>query len=151
MFKKIVDQLHGIRLELDGLTKALRLASTELREVSESGADGERLSALEGRMEVVLGQVEAGLIKAASLKAAARAAEDRARGHQNRGDKAYGLAASLESGEEADPFEQAARAYADQVQSGDGGPGNGMSAVPEGMEGGGSGLDAARAAKRGVR
>jgi len=113
MFKKIIRELAGIRVNLDALGKSVRNASETLRALSVDGDDGGRLSALEGRIEAVAGQVEAGLIKGEALKATARAAEDRARGHMKRAEGYAKLAESLEGGEDEDPFEAAARAYSE--------------------------------------
>lgn len=118
MFKKITHELNGIRLELTALGKAVRIAADSFRDVPASSADGERLSALEGRIETVLGQVDAGVIKAEALKATARAAEDRMRGHMKRAEGYAKLAESIEGGEEPDPFEAAIGAYEGVVPEG---------------------------------
>ncbi len=148
MFRKITHELKGIRSEMVSCSTWLRRISDGLQDIPEGGADADRLSALEGRFEVVLGQVEAGIIKAEALKAAALASESRADGHRKRGDKAFELAKSLDDGEDEDPFEQAARAYADQLSEANGEVVDPVYGVRPGVEGGGPDLDAIRAAKR---
>jgi len=64
MFKRITHSLEGIRSEVRALTSTLRSASEALRDIPSGSVDAERLSELEGRIEQVLGIVEAGIIKA---------------------------------------------------------------------------------------
>ncbi len=110
--------------------------------------DAQRITELEGRIEGILGVVEAGIIKMDASKAAAMAAEQRARGTLARAEK---LAETLDSdpgGEEEDSFLKAARAYADVVPPGDDETGNGMPPLPDGVESRRAGLQAVRGAKR---
>jgi len=127
MFKKVCSELNGIRLQLDALTKALRIASDGFREGSLGSGDPERISILEGRIESVIGMVEAGITKAESLKGAARAAEDRTRGHMKRAEAALELAESAGGGEEIDPFEAAGRQFEADLAA----EGNGKDLAPE--------------------
>jgi len=149
MFKKIVNELKGIRDCLDSLEEGLRIASEANQKGSAGGVDAERLSALEGRIEVILGQVEAGITKAEALKATARAAEDRERGHAKRAEGYLELAKGIEGSEDGDPFETAGRAYAEAISGGNDDEGPGLSPVPNGVEGRRSGLARVRQAKRG--
>jgi len=129
---------------------SIREASEAFRETPGGGADTERLSALEGRMEVVLGMVEAGITKAEALKLTARAAEDRARGHLRRAENYAELVQSSEAGEEADPFESAARAFTNDLPSGNDEGIEGMPPMPHGVGEAGSDIARAKAAKRGI-
>lgn len=148
MFLKIRRELHGIRTEIQHLTGAFLAASDALRDSQGSTVDQDRLAALEGRIEVVLGTVEAGLVKADALKATARAAEDRARGHLKRAEAYAELANGAEDGEGADPFEVAARAYEGAVPQADGNSSGEVYAVPGGVDSRRADLDAARSQKR---
>ena len=149
MFGKITRELNGIRLELNGLTKAFRIASDGLRDSVATTTDDERLARLEGRIEVVAGEVAAGLIKADALKATARAAEDRARGHLNRAEKTLELAEGIEGGEERDSFEEAARAYAAVNGATDDEAQFALPPVSSGLEGRRQSLTDVRSRKRG--
>jgi len=152
MFKKIVDGLEAIRIEAALLVSAVRIASDRLRALGEGTADHERLSALEGRIEQLQGQIDAGIIKAEALKATARAAEDRARGHQKRGEAAYELAQSLEG--ERDPFEVAAERFSQEngvpQADGDGGEIEGVPPVSSSVGDRATDVQIARNAKHGV-
>jgi len=149
MFKRIGDELDGIRHEMINLGKWLELLCKTLREVSEGSTEGERVSALEGAVEAIRGEVAGGLVKAEALKAAARAAEDRERTHMKRAEAALELAKGVEGGEDVDPFEAAARAYADVVSEGDGEAVEPLSPVSHGVVSIDQSREIARAAKRG--
>lgn len=148
MFKKIRNELAGIREEMLNLGEWLEVVAKAIREGSEGGGDPDRLSALEGRIEAVTGRVEAGLVEMGALKAASRAAEDRERGHRKRAEASLELARELEGGQEVDSFEAVGRAYADLVDSGDDPPSEGVQGVSLGVENGITGRARARAAKR---
>ncbi len=147
MFRRISRELALIRESIDGVAEGLRKASDALRAAPGTSADHERLSALEGRIEVVIGTVDAALIKSESLKATARSAEDRARGHLNRAEKTLELAKGIEGGEERDPFEEGAGSYR-IVPAGDDETGEGVPPVPDGVEGRRPTLAEVRARKR---
>jgi len=149
MFKKIAGELHAIQMVLVGLGGAVRHLSDGLREGSEGSADPERLTALEGAIERLRGEMDATIIKAESIRGAARAAEDRGRGHMKRAEAALEAAESIEGGEDIDPFESAARAYAEQLSSGDDETNGGLPFVPQNVEDFAQGLAAVRAAKHG--
>jgi hypothetical protein len=149
MFRKITQELHGIRLMIADMVKAIRIISEASQEGPAYGDMPERLSTLEGRLAVALGDIDAGILKADSLKAAARASEERERGHMKRAEAAVELAKELEGGEETDPFEAAGRWYSEHGPGNDeGSTANGVPSVPEGMEISRSGRDMAKAAKR---
>jgi len=147
---KITEALNGIRLEANAVGKAIRALSEREREAPPYGDMPERLSSLEGRLAAALGEIEAGILRAESIKGAARASEERERGHMKRAEAALELAQQLEGSEDADPFELAARAYADVAAAGNGEASEalGLPSVPSGMENRGSGRDMAKAAKR---
>jgi len=150
MFKKIVFELRMIYGAIGLLGETVRVSSEALREGSAGGADPERLSALEGRMEVVLGQVEAGIVKADSLKSAARAAEDRTRGHMKRAEGYLELAKGIEGSEASDPFERAAEDWERELSEGNDAAQSALPPVPNGVEGRRESLARVRAFKRGV-
>ncbi len=148
MFGKIIRSLDGIRLELDAVKKAIRLASEREREQLPYGDMPDRLSSLEGRLEMVLGQVEAGLVKAGSLKAAARAAEERAKGKLKRAEEYAETTARMEGGPDTDPFEQAGRQFQHELAAGNDAALEGVPPVSNGVEGRRAGLSDIRTAKR---
>lgn len=115
MFKGITQELGFIRDAIVTLTEAHRKVSAQLREGPSGSLDQERLSALEGRIESILGMVEAGLTKADALKQTALAAESRALGAQRRAEK---LAAAEGSPEGAEAIVEAYAALG-IVQNGD--------------------------------
>jgi len=113
-----------------------------------SEAVAERLSSLEGRLEVVLGQVDAGLVKADAIKSAARAAEERARGHLKRAQNYAELAQSGEESADEDSFEEAARQYADVLPEGDDEGGEFLSPMPSLLGNRRAGLEKVREMRR---
>lgn len=147
MFNKICEAIDRLRTEVGVMQRTVGYAVEVFKESTEGTGDDARLSALEGRIESILGIVEAGIIKSDSLKAASLAADDRARNHMKRAEK-Y---AELVAGEDADPFEIAARAFNGAVPAADGDakarPGEGMPDVSAGMESRRERLEAVRAAK----
>jgi len=148
MFRKIIRSLDGIRLEVQSVTKALRLLSEAQQDPPVNEHLAERLAQLEGRLEAVVGTIDAGIIKAESLKGAARASEERARGHMKRAEAANELAQSLEGGEDADPFEQVGRAYESLVSEGDEAPLEQLSPVHNGVDNRRASREFAKDAKR---
>jgi hypothetical protein len=113
MFSKFTAALDGIGSKLEGITQALTVLSERPHDPPPYGDLPDRLSSLEGRLAGAIGEIDAGILKAESIKSAARSAEERARGHMKRGEAALEAIRSVEDGEETDPFEAAARAYAD--------------------------------------
>ena len=148
MFKKITGELRGIRDELSAVGESFRIASEALQSPGVHEGVTAQLGELTRRVETVAGEVAAGILRAEAFKATALAAEDRARGHMKRGERAYELAQSVEGGEEEDPFEAAARAYADLGGAGNGVDQPGLPALPYPMAGPSEGREAAKAAKR---
>jgi len=151
MFRKVTHELSEIRHAVLLLEQAVRIASERLHDGPLGTDMADRIASLEGAIEAVAGVVDAGLTQMEAKGAAAKAAEERARGHMKRGARALEAAKSLEDGEEPDPFEERAREYgklysgnADDSEVGE------VSGVHPSVEAGLSGLDAVRAAKRGV-
>jgi hypothetical protein len=148
MFKKICRELGGIRFEIKTLVSTLRMASGVLQSVTEGAVDPERLAKLEGRLEAVVGEVQAGVIKADALKATARAAEDRARGHMKRAEGYAKLVTDLEDDEETDPFEAAGRAFDGVVPERNDEANGGVHVLPNSVADRRQGRELAKAAKR---
>jgi len=148
MFKRISRELSGIRYEIKTLVSTLRMAAEVLRDVTEGGVDPERLAKLEGRLEAVMGEVQAGVIKADALKATARAAEDRARGHMKRAEGYAKLVTDLEDDEETDPFEAAGRAFEGVLPERDDEANGGVPVLPNSVAHRRQGRELAKAAKR---
>jgi len=148
MFKRISRSIDGLRLEMNAMTKTVRLMSERAQESGNSDVLSERVSTLEGRIEAVLGQVEGALTRAESLKGAARASEERERNHAKRAEGFLEAVRSAEGSEETDPFEQAGRAWQDQLAEGNDGENGGLSPLPSSVEGRRDGREVARAAKR---
>jgi len=148
MFRKIVGAIGGIRDELVRIEKILRINAEAAQTDIGYGALAERVASLEGDLERVLGQVEAGLTRAEALKATARAAEDRARGHLKRAEKFAEIDAGGEAGEDQDPFAPGAAELGPELHAGNDMGGEGVSPVPHGMEGRRSALQAIRQIKR---
>lgn len=150
MFGKINRALGAIRDELEALSEAITVASERPHEPPPYGDMPERLSSLEGRLAIALGEIDAGLLKAESIKSAARSAEERARTHMKRGEAALEAVRSLEDGEEEGSFESTARAYQNVIDSGNGGLGGAQEVqpMPQGLEISRQGVSFARAAKR---
>jgi len=148
MFRKITYELTGIKSRLETICSHLRKLTEAIEKAGAGTADSERLSSLEGRMEAVLGQVEAGILKVTTLKGTALAAEDRARGHLKRAENALELARGIEGSEEIDSFEAAGRAYQAVAGVGDDEADSGVPALYESLENGSPGVERAKAAKR---
>jgi len=155
MFRKIVRELVGLREGLDAVSEGVRRLSDAHGMPGGAGVDADRLAALEGRMEVVLGAVEAGITKAEALKSTALAAEDRARGKMKRAEVLLETQQQLElargdpEGEEEDSFEAIGRSFAEISAGGNGEAleGEGVPPVSSGVESPPAGLEAIRAAK----
>jgi len=150
MFKKIVAQLAGIRNELTVLCKGVGLLVDAAEKGSEGSTDTERVSALEGAIEALRGEMAANTIYADSKLAAARAAEDRERHQAKRAEKYAELVAESEGGEDEDSFEALGRAYQGFLPTGDDAGSEGLPPVSNGVADRRQGLAMARAAKRGV-
>jgi len=148
MFKQITRELRGIRDELRAVRESARIASEALQSPGVHEGVADQLNELTRRVETVSGEVAAGILRADAFKATALAAEDRARGHMKRGEKAYELAQSSESGEEEDPFAAAARAYAALGSGGNDVDQSAMSPLSPSVAGDIEGREAAKAAKR---
>jgi len=149
MFSKIRAQLNGIQLELHAIGASLRRAVDVLQESPGPGADADRLNEIERRLEVIMGEVDAGLIRGEALKQTALAAEDRARNHSKRAEVHAKLVEELEGGEDEDSFETVGRAYAKLLPSGNDAGGEDVPPVPAGLDARREGLAMVRAAKRG--
>ena len=148
MFKRISRSIDGLRLEMNAMTKAVRLASERFQESGGTEALSERVSALEGRIQSILGEVDGALTRAQSLKSAARASEERERNHAKRAEGFLEAARAADGSSETDPFEQAGRAWQDQLAEGNDGEDGGLSPVPSSVEGRRDGRELAKAAKR---
>ena len=149
MFSNITDSIDGVREDLRDIASCVRDLTEALQALSGTHTGSEKIVELEGRIEQILGQVDAGITRAEALKGAARASEERERGHMKRAEAALELARGNDDGEKTDSFEEAVRAYHDVVE-GDAGSGesNGVSTVPDGLEGDGDGRAWAKAQKR---
>ena len=148
MFRKIVNELAKISGRLEAMEQAVRDASETPRDTAATDAVAERVSRLEGALQAVRGEVEAGVIRADALKATARAAEDRARGHMKRAEGYARITEDMESREPDDPFEAAARAYSELAQGDVPPDANDLSPVSSYMEGRRQRRSVARSAKR---
>jgi len=150
MFRKINHTLNGIRVELIGIGNTLRHLPDALQDMDRGGADPDRVSALEGRMESILGIVEAGITKGEALKATALAAEDRARHQAKRAEKYATLISEHENGDEADSFAEIGKAFQGVVPDGDdeAEPAVGVQVLPHSVADRRAGREAAKAAKR---
>lgn len=150
MFSKIRLELKGIKSEIRALASTLRITTDALQLLDRGGVDSERLTSLEGRIEVILGEVAAGVIKSDALKHTALAAEDRARGHMKRAQGYAKLVEELEGGEEIDSFEAIGGAYAAVVPSGndDQGEEGELSPMSTILDSRRAGREIAKAAKR---
>ena len=146
MFRKICGQLGAIRIALEQITEGLRAVSEAQHDAPMSEITSDRLSTLEGGLERVIGQIDAGILKAESLKSAARASEERAKGTLKRAEQ---YAEIVASGESSDPFEQAAREQAHELPEGNDVAGEGVFPLPHGVESRRESLSAIRSAKRG--
>jgi len=150
MFGKIIDSLDGVRDHLGRIDKSLRMLADRPHDPSTTEGMGERLSSLEGRIEGVLGVVEAGIVKMDATKAAAMAADQRARGTLKRAQEYAQLVSSSEEGEGPDPFESYARAITEHVPAGDDEGVQGLPPMSNDVGQAGSDIARAKAAKRGI-
>jgi len=149
MFKRIRNELTGIRVAVAGVASGVRVLSERPQPSADTNALADRVSSLEGAIESIRGLVEAGLVEAGAIKSAARASEERARGHMKRAEGYVKLAESVEGSEEEDPFETIGKAYADILPPGNDEGSEGLPPMPNGLEGRREGLSMVRAAKRG--
>lgn len=89
MFKQFRSELRGLTVALGRMAVSLRAHSEQPQGPAMDSDLYDRVSALEGRIESVLGIVEAGIIKVEAIKSTALAADERARGKLKRA-KEYG-------------------------------------------------------------
>jgi len=148
MFSKTKGLLNGIQLELHAIGASLRRAVDVLQDSPGPGADADRLNEIERRLEVIMGEVEAGVIRAEAHRQTALAAEDRARNHSKRAEVHAKLVSELEGGEDEDSFETVGRAYAGLLPPRNDEGSEGVSPVSNGLETRQQSLAMVRAAKR---
>lgn len=148
MFGKIETRLEEIRARLEAIRQTLEFIGDGVRALSEGGADGDRLSSLEGAVKAVRGEMAGNRVYVDAQLAAARASEDRERGHKNRAEAALELAKRTEGGEEVDSFEEIGRAFASVVPEGNDAESEGMYPVPESLVSSRAGAATARSLKR---
>jgi len=79
MFRKVTEQIGLVRDELRAIRGALKKVSTALKSEDHYESLRARLDALEGPLQIALGQVDARLAEAEALKRTARNAEERDR------------------------------------------------------------------------
>lgn len=148
MFRKVTDSINGLRLELAAIHKALSFASDALKVGGLTPEEASRLSALEGRLEAIMGQVDAGITREEALKGAARASEERARGHMKRAERLAESAKPPEGSEDEDSFVTAGRAYQDLLAEGNGEDDEVLPTMSRGLGGRRARLSRVRAKKR---
>jgi len=151
MFKKIIAELNGIRLECNALTKSVRMASEAFQDQPRYDDEGAAMADLQRQISALAGTLDATLVKADAVRAAARASEERSRGHMKRAEASEAFVRSRDEGEETDPFESYGRAFSGGFSTGDGPGSETLPPMPGGVAPNGEVAPDARSIKRGLR